>query len=70
MQSEDTCNVAVTVILSQIKVTRQILSMWSPFKDLKQTFALSRRVDQLLLRVQQRVVTTTEDSVLRTEMTS
>jgi hypothetical protein len=39
-----------------------------PFKDLKQTFAVSRRAEQLCLRVQQRVITTVEDSALRTEM--
>ena len=42
--------------------------MWQPFKDLKQTFAVSRRAEQLRQRVQQRVVATVEDSVLRTEM--
>jgi hypothetical protein len=42
--------------------------MWQPFKDLKQTFAVSHRVEQLRLRAQQRVVATVEDSVLRTEM--
>ena len=44
--------------------------MWPPFKDLKQTFAVSRHAEQLRLRVQQRVVATFEDSVLRTEMGS
>jgi len=44
--------------------------MWQHFKDLKQTFAVSRRAEQLRLRVQQRVVATVEDSVLRTEMAS
>jgi hypothetical protein len=36
--------------------------------DLKLTFAVSRRVEQLRLRSQQRVVATVKDSVLRTEM--
>jgi hypothetical protein len=44
--------------------------MWPPFKDLEQTFAVSRRAEQLRLRVQERVVATVEDSVLRTEMVS
>jgi hypothetical protein len=61
-------NVAVTAIPAQNRVTLQILSMWQPFKDLKQTFAVSRRVKQLRLRAQQRVVATVEHSVLRTEM--
>jgi hypothetical protein len=42
--------------------------MWQPFKDLKQTLAVSRRAQQLRLRAQQRVVATVEQSVLRTEM--
>jgi hypothetical protein len=42
--------------------------MWQPFKDLKQTLAVSRRAQQLRLRAQQRVVATVEHSVLRTEM--
>ena len=42
--------------------------MWQHFKDLKQTFVVSLRVEQLCQRVQQRVVTTVEDSVLHTEM--
>jgi hypothetical protein len=33
-------------------------------------FAVSRRVEQLCMRAQQRVVATVEDSVLRTEMAS
>jgi hypothetical protein len=44
--------------------------MWQPFKDLKQTFAVSHRVEQLRLRAQQCVVATVEDSVLCTEMAS
>jgi hypothetical protein len=44
--------------------------MWSHFKDLKQIFAVSRRAEQLRVRVQQRVVATAEDSVLRTELAS
>jgi hypothetical protein len=35
VRDEDTSNVAVAVIPAQNKVTLQIFSMWSPFKDLK-----------------------------------
>ena len=52
----------------QRKLTQQILMHWQPFKDLQQTFAVSRRAEQLNLRKQQRVVATAEDSVLRTEL--
>ncbi len=55
-------------IPTQHRVTQQILRRWQPFKDLKQTFAVSHRAEQLCLRVQQRVITTVEDSVLSTEM--
>ena len=58
----------LVAIPTQHRVTQQILSRWQPFKDLKQTFAVSRRAEQLRLRVQQRVVATVEDSALRTEM--
>jgi hypothetical protein len=44
--------------------------MWSPFKDLEQTFAVSRRAEQLRWRVQELIVAMVEDSVLRTEMVS
>ena len=70
MRGEDAPNVAVTAIPAQNKATLQILSMRPPFQDLKLTFAVSRRAEQLCLRVQQRVVATVEDSVLRTEMAS
>jgi hypothetical protein len=42
---EDSPN--VVVIPAQHRVTEQILSMSQPFKDLKQTFAVSRRPEQL-----------------------
>ena len=42
--------------------------MCQHFKDLKQTFVVSRREEQLRQRVQQRVVVTIEDSALLTEM--
>ena len=61
-------NVDVPVIPSQLKVTHQILSHWEPFRDLKFRFVDSSRVEQLSLRSQQRIVSTVEDSVLRTEM--
>jgi hypothetical protein len=50
------------------RVTQQIIQHWQPFEDLKQTFAVSRRAEQLRLRTQQRIIATAEDSVLRTEM--
>jgi hypothetical protein len=68
VRGEDASNVAVTAVPAQNRVTLQILSMWQPVKDLKLTFAVSRRVEQLRLRAQQRGVATVEDSVLRTEM--
>jgi hypothetical protein len=68
VRGEDDSNVAVTAVPAQNRVTLQILSMWQPVKDLKLTFAVSRRVEQLRLRAQQRGVATVEDSVLRTEM--
>jgi hypothetical protein len=70
LRGEDASNVAVTAIPAQNKVILQILSMWPPFKDLKQTFAVSRLAEQLRLRMQQLVVATAEDSVLRSEMAS
>jgi hypothetical protein len=58
-----------TVIPAQHRVTQQILSHWQPFQDLKLMFAGSRRAEQLSLRSQQRVVTTVEESVLKTVLT-
>ena len=54
----------VAVIPSQLKATQQILSHWQPFRDLKLKFVVSRRVEQLNLRSQQRIVATVEESVL------
>ena len=69
MREEDASNVDVAAIPAQNRLTHQILlSMWQPFKHLKQAFAVSRRTEQLRLRSQQRLVATAEDSVLRTEM--
>jgi hypothetical protein len=62
-------NADAAVIPSQHRVTQQQLSHWQPFQDLNLMFPGSRRVEQLRLRSQQRIVTTVEDSVLRTEMT-
>jgi hypothetical protein len=66
VRGEDASN--MLTIPSQNKVTQQIISLWQPFKDLKQAFAVSRRAEQLRLRSQQRIIATAEDSVLRTEM--
>ena len=52
----------------QNKLTQQISQHWQPFKDLQQTFAVSRRAEQPRLLTQQRIVATAEDSTLRTEM--
>jgi hypothetical protein len=62
-------NADVTAIPSQHRVTQQILNHWQPFQDLKLMFTGSRRAEQLSLRSQQHVVTTLEESVLKTEMT-
>ena len=40
-RGEDASNVAVTPIPAQTRLTDQIIQQWQPFKDLKQTFALS-----------------------------
>ncbi len=64
--SDSTADVAV--IPSQHKVTAQILSHWQPLIALKLSYAGSRRAEQLSLRSQQHIVSTVEDSVLRTEM--
>ena len=66
MRGEDASNVGV--IPTQDMVTQQILRRWKPLKDLKESFAVSHRTDQLCQRVHQHVVTTVEDSALRTEM--
>ncbi len=50
VREEDTSN--VVVIPTQHRVTQQILNRWYPFKDLKQTFPVSLRAEQLCLRVQ------------------
>ena len=52
----------------QNMLTHHISQHWGPFKDLRQTFAVSRCAEQLRLRTQQRIVATAEDSTLRTEM--
>jgi hypothetical protein len=68
VRGEHATNVAVTVIPAQNRFTLQILRMCPPFKLLKQTFPVSRRDEHLRFRGHQRVVTTVEESVLRTEM--
>ncbi len=62
-------NPDVTVIPSQFKVTKQILLHCQPFRDLKLKYVGSRQAEQLSSHSQQRVVTTVEESVLKTEMT-
>ncbi len=64
-----TSNAGVTDIPSHLKVTQQILFHWKSFLDLKLKFVGSRKQEQLISRCQQRVVTTVEESVFRTEMT-
>ena len=58
----------VAAIPSQLKVTKQILFHWQPFRDLKLKYVGSRQAEQLSLRSQQRIVATVEESVLVTEM--
>ena len=41
---------------------------WRPFQVLQQVFAVSHRAEYLRLRMEQRIVATVEDSVLRTEL--
>jgi hypothetical protein len=40
-------NADVTVIPSQLKVTKQILLHWQPFRDLKLKYVGSRQAEQL-----------------------
>jgi hypothetical protein len=61
-------NAGVVVIPSQLKVTKQILLHWQPFRDLKLKYVGSCQTEQLSLRSQERIVATVEDSVLKTEM--
>jgi len=61
-------NAGVAVIPSQLKVTKQILLHWQPFRDLKLKYTGSRHAEQLSLRSQQSIVATVEESVLGTEM--
>ena len=66
MRGEDASNVAA--IRARHRATQQIIRDWQPFKDLKQTFAVSRRAEKLYLHMQQRIVATVEDSALCAEM--
>ena len=59
VRGEDASN--VVTIPSQNRVTQQILSRCQPCKDLKKTFAVSRRAEQLRQHVHQCVVATVED---------
>ncbi len=61
-------NTDVVDIPSQHKVTRQILNHSQSFLDLKLMFPDSSHTEQLSLISQQLIVSTVEDSVLRTEM--
>ncbi len=70
VRDENSVSIAdVVVIPSHHKVTQQILNHWKSFLDLKLTFMVSCHAEQLRLRSQQHIVSTIEDSVLRTEMT-
>ena len=57
-------NTDVTVIPSQLKVTKQILLHWQPFRDLKFNYVGSRQSEQFSFRSQQGIVSTVEESVL------
>jgi hypothetical protein len=61
-------NADVAVVPSQHKITQQILIHWQSFLNLKLMFVVSRRTEQLILRSQQCIVVTVEDSVLRKEV--
>ena len=52
----------------QHRVNMQIPKHWQPFRDLKLTFSVSHRTEELSLRTHQRIIATAEDSVLRTGM--
>ncbi len=67
MWGED-ASIAGDNIPAQKTLPRQIALHWQPFKDLNQSFVVSCRAEQLRLHSQQRIVSTVEDSVLRTEM--
>ena len=63
LRGEDASNVAVNSIPPPAYDYKP-----NPETLLQQTFAVSRRAEQLRLRKKQRIVATAEDSVLRTEM--
>jgi hypothetical protein len=63
VRGEDASHVAVAAIPAQNGLAQQIIRHWQPFKDRKQTFAVSRRAEQLCLGAQQRIGATVEDSV-------
>ena len=62
-------NAGVVAVPSQLKVTKQILLHWPPFRDLKLKYVGSRQSEQLNLCSHQRIAATVEESVLKTEMT-
>jgi hypothetical protein len=61
VREEDAPNVAVTPIPLQHRRTQQIIKHWQSVQDLQQTFTVSRRAEQLRLRMQQRIVATAAD---------
>ena len=61
VRGEDASN--MPTIPSQHRVNMQILKHWQPFQDLKLTFAVSRRAEQLRLRTPRSILDTVEDEV-------
>ena len=55
-------------IPSQHRVSLQLIKEWQPFKDLRQHFANTRRMEQLQLHAPQKITATVADSALRVEM--
>jgi hypothetical protein len=49
-------NAGVADIPSQLKVAKQILLHWQPFRDLNLKYVGSRQAEQLIFRSQQRIV--------------
>ena len=55
-------------IPSQHRISLQLIEEWKPFKDLRQRFANTRRMEQLQLHAPQKITATVADSALRVEM--
>ena len=55
-------------IPSQHRVSLQLIEEWQPFKDLRQRFANTRRMEQLQLHAPQKITATVAESALRVEM--